>query len=332
MDRKELNRYVEETLGGLIEWRPGGAIPGLSQHFKLSFEISKGRLLGTDCLFLLGDRAKEFPVPVLERQLATLKERTQFPLVLVFDQLPGRTAERLVKRRISFVVVGRQLYLPFLLAHLRKEPTRSHSVPDSKPLSPAAESILVGQLLGARFQSKIGAEVAKVLKHSVMTASKAIRELEERGLCQLQIVGRRKLLSFEERAVLWESAKKILRNPVQSIKYLDTKPNVPWALAGLSALSKQSLLAEDRQQTIAIYRRDIFQSKNPNSLQSLDSESSSYKIEVWNRKPWLFSNDKTIDPISLYLTLRSEPDERVQTELAGVMKRIGLPIHGESNG
>lgn len=333
MDRKtELSRYVEETLGEKIEWRPEPKISGLPQHLKMSFQISKGKLLGAECLFLFGERTKELSVLTLEKQIAMIQERTKSPAVLVFDQLPGRTAERLAKRRLSFVVVGRQLFLPFLLVNLRKDPSRIFPLQDTKSLFPASESILVGQLLDGRFESKSGVEVAKILKDSAMTASKAIRELEARGLCRLRSVGRKKLLSFDERSVLWESLRKVLRNPIQTISYCDAKPDIPWSFSGMSALSKQSMLAEDRQQTIAVYRRDVYRSKNVGRLVSTDPENLSYKVEIWNRKPWLFSNEKAIDSISLYLTLRSDADERIQSELEGVMRRIGLSIHGESNG
>ena len=92
------------------------------------------------------------------------------------------------------------------------------------------------------------------------------------------------------------------------------------------------MLADDRKTTIAVYRRDLHEVKNAERIFSADPESSSYKVEVWNRKPWLFSQEKAVDPISLYFSLRTEPDERIQSELEGVMKRIGLPIHGGTNG
>lgn len=330
--RKELTRYIEETLGERIEWLPASPPVGLPHHLKLSFQIAKGRLLGTKCLFLFSERAEETPVPRLEQQLALFKERTKLPPVLVFEQFPARTAERLVKRRISFVIIGRQLFLPFLLVHLRKEPGKHLLGSNVGPLSPAAETILVGQLLDGRFESMSGAEVAKVLKDSAMTASKAIRELAERGLCRLRKVGRKKLISFEERSVLWESTRRVLSNPVQAVRYAGHKPDIPWSLAGVSALSDQSMLADDRKPTIAVYRRDLQQAKKAERILSADPESSSYRVEVWNRKPWLFSHEKAVDPISLYLSLRTEPDERIQSELEGVMKRIGLSIHGGTNG
>jgi transposase len=330
--KKELTRYIEEMLGERIDWLAASSPAGLPHHLKMSFQIARGRLLGTESLFLFSERADETPVPALEQQLAAFKERTHLPPVLVFEQLPARTAERLAKRRVSFVIIGRQLFLPFLLVHLRKDRTKKFPGLDVGPLSPSAETILIGQLLDGRFESKSGEEVAKVLKDSAMTASKAIRELEERGFCRLRRVGRKKLLSFEERSVLWEAARKVLGNPVQVIRYAGQKPDVPWSLAGMSALSKQSMLADDRQRTIAVYRRDLQQAKNVERNLSADPEASSYKVEVWNRKPWLFSQEKAVDPISLYLSLRTEPDERIQSELESVMKRIGLPIHGGTNG
>ena len=190
--KKALNRYIEETLGESIEWRTGPTTSGLPLYLKMSFHMSRGQLMGSECIFLFVEKEQDLSVITLEKRVATLRKRISLPFVLVFEELPGRTTERLVKRRIPFVVIGRQIFLPHLLMHLRKEPTRIYSVYETKPLSPTGETILIGQLLDGRFESKSGAEVAKIMNDSAMMASKAIRELEERGLCKLRNVGRRK--------------------------------------------------------------------------------------------------------------------------------------------
>lgn len=330
--KKALNRYIEETLGESIEWRTGPTTSGLPLYLKMSFHMSRGQLMGSECIFLFVEKEQDLSVITLEKRVATLRKRISLPFVLVFEELPGRTTERLVKRRIPFVVIGRQIFLPHLLMHLRKEPTRIYSVYETKPLSPTGETILIGQLLDGRFESKSGAEVAKIMNDSAMMASKAIRELEERGLCKLRNVGRRKLLTFEDRDSLWQSARKILRNPIQMIKYSNRQPDIPWSISGISALSKQSMLAEDRQQTIAVYRRDLCRAKQTGRLLSQEPDNLTFRIEVWNRKPWLLSKEEVVDPISLYLIFRTESDDRIQIEIEGLMKQIGLPIHGESNG
>ena len=146
------------------------------------------------------------------------------------------------------------------------------------------------------------------------------------------MLGGGKLLTFEDRDSLWQSARKILRNPIQMIKYSNRQPDIPWSISGISALSKQSMLAEDRQQTIAVYRRDLCRAKQTGRLLSQEPDNLTFRIEVWNRKPWLLSKEEVVDPISLYLIFRTESDDRIQIEIEGLMKQIGLPIHGESNG
>jgi hypothetical protein len=324
--KQELAKYLEEMIAESLDWRPAFTLPGLPHYLKLSFQIWSGRLIGTDCLFLFSKDSDDVAVPSLEKQLTALRSKIQYAVVFVFDSLSSRTAQRLVKRRIPFVVIGRQIYLPFLLVKLqleRNQPT--HQVP-RKPLSPAAESLLIGQLLDARFEGMSGAQIAPILKDSAMTASKAIRELVDRRLCKFKIVGRKKLLTFGDRLPLWESAKTTLRNPIQTIAYSKSKPKIHWVYSGISSLSKTSLLSDDRIQTIAVYRRDFRQLADDHASNQSEEEGSSYKVEIWNRKPWLFSQENSIDPISLFLSLRSDPDERVQIELERIMKKIDLPI------
>jgi hypothetical protein len=44
-------------------------------------------------------------------------------------------------------------------------------------------------------------------------------------------------------------------------------------------------------------------------------EDADFKMEVWSYNPLLFANNEAIDSLSLFLSLRDYPDERVQQQL-----------------
>lgn len=88
------------------------------------------------------------------------------------------------------------------------------------------------------------------------------------------------------------------------------------------------MLAQPRTQTYAVNRGtakaleagDVVIARD---APSLADEEGSWTIEVWSYDPAPLSVDGVVDPLSLSLSLRDDPDERVQ----GALRRMvdGLP-------
>ena len=51
-----------------------------------------------------------------------------------------------------------------------------------------------------------------------------------------------------------------------------------------------------------------------------DAEQATAKMEVWSYEPKLLGDNETVDPLSLYLSLRYNADERVQQQLERLME------------
>jgi hypothetical protein len=52
-------------------------------------------------------------------------------------------------------------------------------------------------------------------------------------------------------------------------------------------------------------------------------EPNAAEIELWRYEPALLSKDgKSVDPLSLYLSMRGTSDERVEAALANLLKGI----------
>jgi len=53
-----------------------------------------------------------------------------------------------------------------------------------------------------------------------------------------------------------------------------------------------------------------------------DSEQATARIEVWSYEPKLLGNNESVDPLSLYLSLRYSPDERVHQQLERLIEEV----------
>jgi hypothetical protein len=113
-----------------------------------------------------------------------------------------------------------------------------------------------------------------------------------------------------------------LTSPVKKTRWVRWKtPGYPALLAGISALSRRTMLADDRLQTYAF---------GPSMLESFleqgiligcrDADEATAKMEVWSYEPKILGDNEAVDPLSLYLSLRHHADERVQQQLEQMLE------------
>jgi hypothetical protein len=94
-------------------------------------------------------------------------------------------------------------------------------------------------------------------------------------------------------------------------------------LAGLSALAQCSLLAEPDLITIALDRKGWKALHHGDRfVEAMPDDPDGRMVEIWNYDPNLFAGDGRVDPLSLYLSLRDNPDERVQAALDQMMRKV----------
>ncbi len=160
-----------------------------------------------------------------------------------------------------------------------------------------------------------------------MTLTRALNEIEETGVGTVQVKGRERKLKFDlSKRVLWEKALQNLQNPVkiQNLIYdKNYKPGSEKVKAGLHALAHYSNLAESENKIYALSSSQFNSLKNKNELLNSNDESAPTTwLEIWSYDPKRLSNQGRVDPFSLFLSLRENQDERVQTALEEMMGKI----------
>jgi len=259
----------------------------------------------------------------IERHYEILKTRSQKEVMFVFDSISARTAERLISRRIPHIVVGKQVFLPFLLVdiksagHLRNRV----SLPNTTKLGPWTESLIIRQLLDRDLEGTTGTEIARKMNTSVMTAQRAVSQLKAANLCRFEEQGKKHILRFDDQDSLWEKSSKILLPPLSmTLALSDVPKGLQTFVSGVSALAKSTLLAEDEIPVLATSRRNYARVEKKVTV---PIEDAKFLLEVWDRDPALTAKDRVVDPISLYLNMR-HGDDRVRIALADLLRSFGL--------
>ena len=157
------------------------------------------------------------------------------------------------------------------------------------------------------------------LGYTVLTLSRAVKELMAAGIATVRTEGRARWLNTERTAAeTWERAKPLMRSPVK--RRLWARPVPEWQpphvrLAGLSALARHTMLSEPKWPVYAISPAQ-WKAATGACIEPLPEPlPGACGWELWHYNPALVPNSETVDPLSLTLSLQGNTDERVQLAL-----------------
>jgi DNA-binding MarR family transcriptional regulator len=300
----------------------GSALP---LFLRERYAVFSTRLFGRKSLLAVGAEGGEIGSPgEYRKHEEALKLKLGEPVVLILPILPSYARNRMVQMGIPFIVPGSQTFIPISLIDLRER----FPQPNSKrreTLSPAAQCTVLYHLLRGPLAGISLKDIARKIHYSPMRMTKVKDELEAGEICKVVQSGRSMFLDFKATGrVLWEQVKPQLRSPVKKTRWVQwAKPAEPALLAGMSALSLRTMIAADRLPTYALPLA-VFQDFLGRGLYAdcHDADNATAKIEVWSYNPHLLGDDRMVDPLSLYLSLRNLSDERVQQQLEQLIEEI----------
>ena len=93
-------------------------------------------------------------------------------------------------------------------------------------------------------------------------------------------------------------------------------------IGGDTALSNYTMLSESNRKTYVIGKDEFRSLKTSGALKGLDKKYGDIRIEVWLYNPLILSENKNVDKLSLYLSLKQEEDERFKGALEDLINEI----------
>ncbi len=266
----------------------------------------------------LSDNEK-FGTVALLKQLAILQKKSGLDVAFVFKNLTWVQREALIEKRIPFVYGEEQIYLPFLGIALRSRIKKTLILSEDK-MMPVSQSLFLYMLyhdLGSGILKKDAAEVLHLTRTSITRASEQLKRM---GLISEESVGKETPMQTTAKGKeLFLAAKPYLVNPIQRRIYVSDYPGDDVLLAGESALSAKSMLAEPKHKTFACYKGDE-RIKHWTEVDPQWAKEEVYCVELWKYNPCYLSQEKAVDVVSLAMSLAENEDERVQGELEEYME------------
>lgn len=313
----DVQAYLHETLGTKTPVRPWDGAKSLPYFLQDEFDIHEFKLRDRDIL-LVNARKERLPaLHTLRAQLDKLAHIADRPVVFATATLASYERRRLVEQKIPFVVPGNQLYLPDLGIDFREYFRRPQQQVTS--LAPATQALFIAALLHEKWRGMWQpADLVTALGYTAMTLTRAIRELAGAGLITVRQEGKgRRLQVNHPPAEAWEHATPYLRTPVRRTEWVDAQlvKHFRAPVAGLSALATYSMLAEPAHLIYAVSTTQWKRARDAGVRHEPMPTQRAVQWQIWGYPPSLLHESQVVDPLSLALSLKEGPDDRVQQAL-----------------
>lgn len=316
--------YVHDTLDVDLKpdrWKEEN---NLAFYLRNRYRYYQIKIMHTPILLMLDVGEDENTPANIRKQIKSVQDKWEHSIIYVRDRLTTYNRKRLIAQKVPFIIPGNQMYLPMLGIDLREHFKKIRT--ETPVLSPAAQVVLIAFILGKQTDPLTPKVLAGRFGYSAMTMTRVFDEIEASGLGFFEKQGRQRNLKFTENPKeLWEKVLPLLRSPVRQKKHVTGINGIEKSApsAGFAALACFSMLDEPPVPVFAVSGASWRALQKKEQVQVVTpSDSDGINIEVWAYDPNLFAADGIVDPLSLYLSLQDEKDERVEAALEDMLKGI----------
>lgn len=277
----------------------------------------------------------DFTIASIDTQLAAVEEKLNQPIILCTDAMEAYNRKRLIERKRAFIIPFKQMYIPYLFVDFTeyRYQTKGRAI---QRLQPFAQVIIIAHLLNSKQHYHIEhvpfKEIANQFQVNTINISRAVENLAELNLIEIEQEGRNKMFSFkDDKKTLWDKGLKneLFINPVAKRYFVNNDFNWITNLlkAGDTALTSYTNINPSNQMVFAVDNQVFNLIKKNNNASIFNEYEGRYSLQIWKYDPDFMNGinqsayDK-VDPISLYLSYKDDQDERVQMELEQLIKRF----------
>jgi DNA-binding MarR family transcriptional regulator len=292
-------------------------LPGIKQFpffLQDAYQFYQMTLMGRLCTILIEDDAENSPAAI-SKHIDIVQQQLGMPCIYVCDAITAYNRERLINHRVSFIVPGNQMFLPFLGIDLRDYFLKKR-IEKAEKLSPAALTTLIYMMarVGDEFRP---AELAQGTGYTTMSISRAVDKIESMGLIVSERSGRDRLLRMDKKD-LWRKITPLAQSPVKQRVFLreDAIDLSKYLRAGYDALAHFSSINKPNHPIIAMSTEE-WRALKQQGIKTV--EFGEIEVEVWQINPRLFADEQFVNRYFLYLSLKDNKDERIEMTLEEMM-------------
>lgn len=327
-----LARYLHDTLNITVYTRKWEQFTSLPYFLQDNYVYYLAKIYGLELLLMVEAGDEEYSPAAIQKHMKQVKDRWQGEVAYVREQVSSFERKRLVEAGIPFIVPGNQLYLPMLALDLR-EYFRRPKLKNIQLFSPATQVLAIYLIYNSPdsvlADRRTPTEMAKILGYSKMTMSRGFKEIESAldavnpddkyGVVRKYDIPKREF---------WQQLQPYWRNPIKRRNYLfkHNRADKVGLKGGLTALANYSMLAEPKRDVYSVGQNEWKILQQNRDVMFLDRPApDAVEMEIWAYQPELlasYGKKGTVDPLSLYLSLKENSDERIEMALEELLGAI----------
>lgn len=266
-------------------------------------------------VILLEVRHDDYTPKQLQKHQMIVMGLTHCHVVYAIGKAVSYHITRMIDYAVNFIIPDKLMYIPTLLINLREiKDTRKI---DDEVIPGIAQCILLYHMQCSSLNGRTTKELAEKFDVSYSSMNRALRWLNIKGLIELEGIKEKTLKMIANGKALWEKALPLMQSPVERKLYTNGQ-FADKLLAGESALETYTMLATPEFPCIAVSKEWV--AEQPKDM--LNKSYGECMIEVWRYDPMSLAKSNVVDPLSLYLSLLSNEDERVRIEMKQLISKV----------
>lgn len=330
---KELKQYIQKILGidikcEVIYKKELGMFPLFISE---TYRLYNASLFNFNFILVEKIDTADFSILQTEKHFKLIGKTLDKRIVMLASEVTSLNRKRLIEKGINFIVPEKQLFLPDFLIDLKEDFRKEKSV--KVGLLPSAQLIVLFRILQRNDEIKMEElsfkELAAILNYTPMAITDAAKNLKLHEVCT--IVGEKeKYLRFNDNiSEMWNSLvqKRLLVNPVLKKVYVDDINEAgDLFLCNNSALPEYTDMNPSQQKYYAIEKNKYYKLVKKNTLLNQNDKEGKLCLEVWKYCPKVLADklqneSMAVDPLSLYLSLKENKDERIEMALEQIIEK-----------
>ncbi len=260
--------YIQEIIGHKINPERVGKeeLKNIPIYILNEYNIWKGKLFGKTIFFLEKISPEHFTPLQYEKQMGLLEKKLQSPIVFVLPEIKSYDRNRLIRRRINFIIDKKQIFIPQLLINLKEY--------QIKPLQniflqPAAQVIVMYHLQRQSLNGMTYKQIAGLLQYPYLTISRAVENLLYLKLCKTENKKEKRVVIEADKRELWEKALPLMRTPVKGKVFINEfLPDDMVFKTNRNALAFYTNMNDDGHKCYAINHPDFLNLKKEKKIKT----------------------------------------------------------------
>ncbi len=329
---KKLKQYIFKILGIDIEVQPmsKGKLGKLPLFIGETYHLFETCMLDNNFILVEKQNADELSILQTEKHFKIIRETFNSKVVLLLNDLASYNRKRLIEKGINFIIPDKQLFLPDMLIDLKESLSQHIDKAQKGTLLPSAQQLVLYRIINRKSTNKIEElsfkQLAVILGYTPMVITNAVEQLKSLDICTT-IGEKEKHIRFNlEISEMWHDLekRKLIASPVLKSVFVDELPkDVLMLQSNTTALPEYSDMNADRQLYFAIQNTAFYKLQKGKALINANESEGKYCLEVWKYDPHILAkeldNKGVVDPLSLFLCLKNNPDERIQGALEQII-------------